>query len=120
MNLENLIKVRDIIDNTPGLLNMNSWGRQTECGTTLCIAGIATVQVAGDTPVWATNPYDRCWALDSVVDSNGTEHRIPERAREVLGLTFDQGDRLFYASDADARRRLNTYIYLAQRKAESQ
>jgi hypothetical protein len=85
--------------------DQSEYARLTPCGTKLCLAGRALVQ-AGWRPVfhdqWAqTTDFE---APDGVVRSAGAA------ARDLLGLTEGEADRLFLAPDLETVRAVRDLI----------
>lgn len=98
----NLIKTLKHIKREPQLFDMNHWGRQTQCGTSACLAGTACV-VNGDRPMWefvgTTQSFDYVKARLSedgygYWDSSPVEVRL--RGAELLGFTEDEADYIFF------------------------
>lgn len=88
MNTQLLERIRDCILQNPESFEMlyfvdgdfyidSDTGAPAECGTSACIAG------------WAVAIHDR-------VHLKSVEFQIRKRATEVLGITDEQADRLFF------------------------
>lgn len=95
MRIENAVigrKVLDRIDAEPKSLNMETWGRQGECGTVACLAG-HTMLAAGYS--LSAGMY---YAAGRYVMSEAKE------AAGILGLTdaVTDGCHLFHQQDRDA------------------
>lgn len=109
MNLELLKKVRQQIEDHPELHSQFSYGVRTPCGTTHCIAGWA-LSLSGVDLKWTEEGY-----LDWV-ERDGVSTHPGEVARELLGLTREEGDTLFLALDSEfALRNLDDAIEAAER-----
>jgi hypothetical protein len=81
--------------------NQRSWmelhqGGDTACGTSYCIAGFAAVEFAGLEPIIEENSI-----YVDFVRIGDRERSISGAAREYLGLTWNETERLF-ASDNNA------------------
>lgn len=118
-NIELLTQVRDLVKAEPAKLDMGLWasidhslvefsGRdygKVSCATTACIAGW-TVQINGDQLV--------VYGKDAnVYDCVGKNHRvmdIEDRARKLLGLSFDEACELFSCQENEAVSFLDTLI----------
>ena len=79
MNKQRLIELADALENLePDIhFDMDRWLIKTVCGTTCCIAGLASM-------MWA---HDRCSA----------EYTVGLHATRLLGLTHDEATELFMA-----------------------
>jgi hypothetical protein len=116
LNVERLNELADFIDGTKRIqwdsnngnpvcaavrkphkwFNMSTWfrkvtrknraGETVDCGTVGCIAG------------WANTLY-----------GNGAPGQWQERGRELLGLTYDQADELFFARDIKRKSLLSPH-----------
>lgn len=97
-----LIKTLKHIKREPKLFDMNNWGRKTKCGTTACLAGTACI-VNDDRPLWEFVGTDQSF---DHVKPRTTDHgydywastpvEVQVRAAELLGLTEDEADHVFY------------------------
>lgn len=92
-NADLAYRVLDHINANPELHNQKQWTEQAPCGTVACFAGW-TCLLSGDEPY---EDYDG--DSDDEVWVGGSIRRIPYRAVELLGLTYDRnsgfGHRLF-------------------------
>ncbi len=80
MNIKLLEKIKLAIRAYPNQFDMSNWFDKNECGTTACIAGWA---VALNKNLPLNQAEDACIACE-------------REAMKALGLTFDEGQRLFY------------------------
>jgi len=64
--------IRRAVNVKPEELDMDNWIRETECGTVACIAGNCALQ-------------------------HGFSYDVPKRARQLMGLTHTQANRLFHS-----------------------
>lgn len=128
-NIELLTKIRDLIERDPGKLDMGSFSKISEnelgrhlgygevieidCGTTQCIAGWAVWLCGyrfrasvGDLDVDSRD----CYAFECI-DSVGRFRSIDASARELLGITWNDAEFLFYeVGNNDAVDVLNDFI----------
>jgi hypothetical protein len=66
--------------------------REPKCGTTACAAGWASILFCPDNARFSPTSELIFWV-------DGIPHRVPEFAREVLGLTRSQSDYIFHCSN---------------------
>lgn len=71
------------------------WGRKQHCGTALCLAGYVT-WLEGWKPVASNSPRGGFTARD------GETAYIPDLAVELLGITKQQSDELFFGGNTAA------------------
>lgn len=91
--------------------NQNSWvsspasvrATKSVCNTTLCAAGTAVFL------------HDGVQSIINSLDLN-SGFKLPERARELLGLTPNEADALFYSNNKSARRLLKAIAKGNQKK----
>ncbi len=82
----------------------SDWGTKTACGTTMCVAGWTT---------WLTGEagFRQSYLPEeqflNVID---TDSFVEERAKELLGLSDDDAERLFYYMNNDGARAALEYI----------
>lgn len=107
-NRDLAIQVRDAIELDPTGHDQERWATQTECGTTMCIAGWACVK-AGYTLDWESNYEGDVWA-NTVTEDDGQRRGIGLKAIELLGLHDNDADDLFWADNEDAKKLLNYMI----------
>lgn len=110
-NVGDLIKLREIGQNSPETLDMGQWGQQTACGTTMCLAGHKAVTLDGLTPLWKqaiidvrdpeTGQYREqvVMRFSEVVNDAGDVVDVDDYAREELGLTWDEAHTLFFSDN---------------------
>lgn len=131
-NTELLTKVRDKIVSEPETFDMNDWfkvdtselevGRhlfalnELPCGTTMCIAGWATM-LSGDRVFVNKDTSDDCYSSATVLPQ-GMDPRSPrrlfesvsDRAAALLGLNIDVARWLFVVDDEDALWAIDQFI----------
>lgn len=116
-NIPLLTQVRDLIQADASKLDMSLWASvpvdavqlnggitaKVSCGTTACVAGW-TVQLAGDQLLVredqvaeSTDTYD----VSESVAKNGRVCGIEDRARKLLGLTYEEAGDLFFLDYAE-------------------
>lgn len=96
LNVDLMLEIREQITSHPGTHNQDSWGEQSSCGTTHCIAGWACA-MTGAHLNWYTDHHGYTW-LRTVNDSEDPE----VYAGRTLGLDEDAAKRLFYSMTKDA------------------
>jgi hypothetical protein len=107
-NLEKLKALHHHITTIPDGWNQEFWGEQRECGTAYCMAGWTCV-LEGHQMKWKVvdayeSPFKEATQLVTGED-------IDTKAAEILGLSEDYADRLFYCTDnASALRELENLI----------
>jgi len=103
VNAPLMFKTLDHIDAHPDEYNQGEWATKGPCGTVACFAGTA-VMLAGHEFDFRYEDVD---ATDVVKDGRS----IREVARLELGLTFDQGEVLFYGGNSldDVRELVHAY-----------
>jgi len=97
-NAELAWRVMDHIDAHPEQHNQGAWFfRQpaSDCGTKACFAGWASL-LSGDEPKWA---HGYQLQTDAVIAGGKTRY-IEARAMELLGISGDQADALFYGANS--------------------
>lgn len=91
INTELLEKVMQYILDHPEEHDQSQWF----CGTTACFAGHTALLSGYRLP----HPLGQNEAIAVVVDKDGKRHYVDDLAIELLGLTCDQGNLLFGASN---------------------
>ncbi len=112
-NQSKLIELRDYVRAHPEEFNMSTWGLRTSCGTSACLAGHASVTLAGDTP--SVQYLNGRVLFDYVTPVGRSKDDEPvyvaERAAELLGLDECEADFLFMAeNNEDGLARLDFLI----------
>jgi hypothetical protein len=106
LNLPRLKQVRDHVvahpdqhDQGEWFIDINGYEKPcvigSECGTAACVAGW-TVLLNGDQPIKMAFPDHGYTSASSVALINGGVMDIDDRAQQILGLTDDQAQELFY------------------------
>jgi hypothetical protein len=102
MNRELLLKVADTIEKHPDNFDMGQWYRHSAwrkqhygCGTVACIAGWTVICAYGQDKVMFTDSFVRVKDVDSGAGT-GISAPVPNVAQQLLGLTDEQADELFY------------------------
>lgn len=90
VNVELLTKVMEHIEGNPEEHDQSQWARQTECGTKYCFAG-HTVFMSGWTP-----EFDEDSTAAFCVSGDNEQRCIESLAKELLGLSGYQAERLFF------------------------
>lgn len=98
-------KIRDWITEHPESYNQDLWGSQTECGTKHCIAGWACV-LSGVQLSWYY-AYDDDVSYTFMTKDGA---HISTVARDLLGLSSDQAEKLFCTGEEDSLYFLNKWI----------
>lgn len=100
-NVDLMLAVREQITSHPETHKQEMWATRTECGTTYCIAGWAAA-LSGKEMLWEPG----CdWPEEAyyLVEPGGTQGQmVAWYARDALGLTQLEADRLFAASVPEA------------------
>lgn len=91
----------------PEHYDQGMWARKDACGTTYCFAGWAIELYGKDQYEWAfgyrsvtgkvRDPQLADWAWGVIDRETGAYREAPDVARELLGLTRGQADRIFAA-----------------------
>lgn len=105
LNRELLVKV---VDHALSASNWEQdfWCSKTECGTAMCIAGFVAIDFLGGVPV-----FNSVFANTGHVMYKGRTHLIRTLAKQELGLTEGEADRLFAGSnDEEDVRRISEQI----------
>lgn len=123
INFDGLELVYKQIISEPGTWWQSLWAMNTPCRTTYCFAGHAVVMLSDAKLIWETSGLecgeemcsDRARTAISCVFPNGEYRPIDLAAQTILGLSGDQADMLFAASNglADIRRMINDWRSLA-------
>lgn len=119
--MANAERIRYVIANlekNPEQLDMTTWGRKTECGTAMCLAGWTVELYSQFFQVWWKIPASSTLMLQGVQspERGSNEYTgVSEHAAKLLGLTGDQAN-LFYFSNSDHPD--GTPEFLADLKAE--
>lgn len=99
-NLELLKQTWEFIKKNPEMHNQADFINNTQCGTTMCFAGHATVLSGAEFP---KEPNDSYWFLTpdgklTEKDENGARKGIyvEKYARDVLGMTDEEAQFIFY------------------------
>ena len=139
-NLDLLVAVRDKIVNDPKAHDQNHWGvievdpqkslsmgATVSCTTAACVAGW-TCQINGDrallddTDTHIVELGDgteiRAYGVVHVVDQNGDQHYIADRARELLGLNKAESDDLFDGDNTTQKVLILLNEHIAEARAE--
>lgn len=111
MNTELAREVLDDIRMHPENHNQSHYAHQTECGTTLCIAGNALVK-RGHTVSF--NTFRTGGQYCTFRDPEGNEVYPPLAAAELLGLSVGEADLLFFYRDELAVARLECMVKNAE------
>lgn len=94
--------VLDRIDADPDSHDQGWWFMRSECGTTACFAGLTCI-IAGDQPDFDvdgdSSPEDGWTYTGALKTVDGGESSASVRARDLLGIDYLQGKRLFYGSN---------------------
>lgn len=90
MNVELLTRVKEAILAAPQLLDMSDWNHPINCGTAHCIAGWACALDGWE----MQSPINSCMITKPDNRNSDTE----QVARDLLCLSSEQSDKLFYAS----------------------
>ena len=110
VNKELFQKIHVQITAMPKSLDMNDWGRKSECGTTMCVAGWAVALSHEPTDLdWTVSGYGLPDRLTGVYTRSGWEsgwESIANRAEELLGLDEDTAYELFHHSTDDEAREI--------------
>ena len=94
-NVKELKRVRAHIRRYPEKFNMNTWVRRPggwSCGTTACIAGRSAL-LNGWQPIFGEGFITNTFAKD------GAEEDVWVIAEDILDLTYEEADRLFYSGN---------------------
>lgn len=83
------------IEAHPDHFDMSSWVQSDNCGTSYCFAGWALVVLHGPAPKDFNDDY-AWWEAKPI--NFGCQSSFEAPAREALGLSVEEGDRLFYAA----------------------
>lgn len=97
MNLDKLDAAIAYIEAHPGEHDQMTW-LEARCGTTACLAGHVAL-LNGGVP-----------AESGLVLVNGRRVHVSDYANEVLDLSHDQHERLFYAGDLEEIRDVRNLI----------
>lgn len=94
-NIERLDAVLAYIKAHPDEHDQDVWRKKTECGTTMCFAGHAVAMFTPDAE-WVhiplqPNDFDK-------VTINGQMKTVAQVAADLLGLSDDDADTLFYGA----------------------
>ena len=83
------------IEANPEKHNQAMWATQTDCGTTMCLAGVIVSQAGAQIKFATRTETATC------VTKDGEERSIPDYAAELLGVDFygTIQTRLFYANN---------------------
>lgn len=105
-------RVLDSIAKNPEMHRQNHFGRKTECGTTMCIAGWTISNERPDLIDWQYSGSELYMFLDATV----TEFRdLEEAAGELLGLDRDGSFELFF--EMEDERAIEIVTNIAEGKA---
>lgn len=113
MNRELMIRVRDQITQHPETHDQAHWGRRgPSCGTTRCIAGWAVhFGLPESDQNWEDELLGGGAQLESAFD---VERDIELVAADLLGISYNQADKLFFEWDnVEALALLDEYIEAA-------
>lgn len=105
MNKELAKKILTKIEENPEQHDQTHWSSKTECGTTCCVAGWACI-LSGYEPVFE-GPGK--FEISSMVQKDGQHFRIPKKATDLLGLTWEESEELFYSPEEKAKRILKEW-----------
>lgn len=103
-NTELLKRTLNHIEAHPEEWDQEYWARRTLCGTSYCFAGTAVV-LSGLPLAWRDVDADD-YGVDAdelahnVIDEGEVGDSIATAARDLLELTADQADRLFYPGNS--------------------
>lgn len=107
-NVDLMLRVREQITTHPETHNQNQWARRGSCGTTHCIGGWAVAFSRSSDMEWYSLG-DLNSDLEACITVAG--QYIPDAARDALGLTEKEAERLFYdCSNTEALQILDEYI----------
>lgn len=108
--MRNLKLISDVLNNikeNPDHHWQAEWGVKTECGTTHCVAGWAC-EMSGHPLAW-----DGLCASDYTVSGL----HVPVLAQELMGLTDDEANRLFFeTNEQEAVELLEKILKLEEHK----
>jgi hypothetical protein len=95
MNIDVAERAIGWIEANPEKHNQKMWATETECGTTMCLAGVIAHQAGGRMIFEGVDITAKC------VTAEGIETDIPTYASELLGLEPDGllANQLFYANN---------------------
>lgn len=104
--LDRLKKLHARLLANPEQHDQEEWIKRSECGTTACAAGWAILDAADDEPgvevVYGSLIPGRVEVSRYVkLTPDGPARTVSTAARELLGLTVDQADHLFYGCTND-------------------
>lgn len=125
-NVDLMLQVREQISREPETHSQGVWASRNDCGTTACVAGWAVI-LSGTPMDWRAIPtttlvHDEewvAWLVTHPADDQepalcwtaGEGDHIRSVAEELLGLTPQEADALFYtARNGAALRLLDRYI----------
>jgi len=87
-----------VIETHPETHNQHDWGYETACGTTMCVAGHAAVLSGAKLNYFDFGNERKAYECTL---PDGTITGIDRYAQEMLGLTDEQADNLFYNMNND-------------------
>lgn len=105
MNKELMRKILTQIEEHPEQHDQVHWAAQTRCGTTFCVAGWACF-LSGYEPVFTG---DSKLFEGFAGEKDGELFQTSEKARELLDLSFEEMDQLFYSPEENATRLLREW-----------
>jgi hypothetical protein len=88
-NYELFEKILNHINDYPHTFNVRTWKETTECGTTMCIAGLSCYLANLDTPDFRT------YSISSMADW------YFNTAYKLLKISFDEASILFYSENEE-------------------
>ncbi len=93
LNIPLLRKTMEYIEANPLEWDQSSWASNTPCGTTMCFAGTAAFLAGADLML----DLPGVSGSEACKTPEGDFLAIDEYARQQLGLTASQADRIFYS-----------------------
>ena len=97
-NRELFEKIAAQIEETPDRWNQSHWATDSECGTVMCVAGWAAELTCGLIEIESPWGNDKTMLAPAARDERHAALGFDTYGREVLGLTADEADEMFYGS----------------------
>lgn len=105
VNKELMRKILTQVEENPEQHDQSQWSAQTRCGTAFCVAGWACF-LSGYEPVF---PGDKIFETSSEVEKDGELFQTSEKAMELLSLSPEEANQLFYSTEETAIRLLREW-----------